>query len=491
MMKIFYILMILVLVIASCKENQPEPPQLPEPTELYKKYRNSVVLIQNSYYFKTTLDNGFEFYYTMENNTPVFFDTEEEAVKKVGTKYGTGFFISDKGEIATNRHVIYPDKGEELVGEWLNNYFSDIKYKINVAINENLTEQSKIVELYNEYYEILDYERRNSLIAEHSIKKNEALEFEKILAELNFNSENTTTELKRVFLGIAYDDTHVTSINDFNECVAIKKASEDLIDLAIIQLKNKNTPTNVVNIFSLDNLLNFDSLKLNDNVYMIGFNHGISLASTSNGIKSQFTQGTITQDPDINRILYSIPTLPGSSGSPILDKWGNLVAINFAKTGDYQGFSFGIPAIALSSLYKSHSHIVTTDYSTTRPNLTTTETTLSVVNYENIIHDFLQAEENRDFEIIYSYFSPKFSRYYDINTPNYSKIKNRYEHFWSFISNARNTIKSIDKINDYTYDLYTNFQYYHLKKETEFSVDSRVRFLFDSNGKIVEVYGVE
>jgi S1-C subfamily serine protease len=144
-------------------------------------------------------------------------------------------------------------------------------------------------------------------------------------------------------------------MNDFSECVALKKANEDEIDLAIIQLKNKRTPLNIKYTFSLNNDIKLEKPNLNDNVYMIGFNHGISLANTGNGIKSQFTQGTITQDPDINRILYSLPTLPGSSGSPIIDKWGNLIAVNFAKTSDFQGFSFGIPSIKLTALYNDSS----------------------------------------------------------------------------------------------------------------------------------------
>lgn len=474
----------LILFVLGCKKNPPEP------TELYNKYRNSVVLIQNSYYFKTSLDNGFEFFYTIENNKPVFFDEEQEAMQNAGISYGTGFFISEKGELATNRHVVYPNKENELVGEGINDYLNDLKYKIKKAINEKETEQSKLVDVWNEYYDYLDYERKTQLKEEYSTKKNDVLELEQLLEKLDFNPDNTTTELKRVFLGIAFDDTHVTSINDFQECVAIKKATEDEVDLAIIQLKDKTTPTKIKSTFSLKNQNDLDPLKLNDNVYMIGFNHGISLANTGNGIKSQFTQGTITQDPDNNRVLYSIPTLPGSSGSPIIDKWGNLVAINFAKTGDFQGFSFGIPYLALTNLYNDQSNIVTSQYTTTNTIVASDKKIVST-NYENIIREFLRAEEQRDFDKIYSFLSPKFSRYYDINNPNYSNLKNRYEYLWGFVSNSKNYVQSIDKINEYTYDLKTNYKYYNERKKKEFSVNSTVRFLFDSNGKVIETYGID
>ncbi|WP_055445533.1 S1 family peptidase [Lacinutrix himadriensis] len=479
-----FVLITLIFFVFGCKQNPPEP------TELYNKYRNSVALIQNSYYFKTTLDNGFEFFYTIENNKPVFFDEEHEAIENAGISYGTGFFISEKGELATNRHVVYPNKENELVGEGINDYLNDLRYKIKKAINEKETEQSKLIDVWNEYYDYLDYDKKIKIKNEYSETNNDLLEFEQLLEKLDFNPDNTITELKRVFLGIAFDDTHVTSINDFKECVAIKKAREEEVDLAIIQLKDKTTPTKIKNTFSLKNINGFEPLKLNDAVYMIGFNHGISLANTRNGIKSQFTQGTITQDPDNNRVLYSIPTLPGSSGSPIIDKWGNLVAVNFAKTGDFQGFSFGIPYLALTNLYNDQSNIVTSDYSISN---TTAESNKNIVsnNYENIIREFLRAEEQRDFNKIYSFLSPKFSRYYDINKPNYSNLKKRYEYLWGFVSNSRNYIKSIEKINEYTYDLNTNYKYYNERKKKEFSVNSTVRFLFDSNGKVIETYGIE
>lgn len=478
------ILLFLTLLTISCKQNPPEP------TELYNKYRNSVALIQNSYYFKTSLDNGFEFFYTIENHKPVFFDEEQEAIENAGIIYGTGFFISDKGELATNRHVVYPNKENELVGEEINDYLNDLRYKIKKAINEKETEQSKLVDVWNEYYDYLDYDKKTQIKDEYSTKKNDVLELEQLLEKLDFNPDNTTTELKRVFLGIAFDDTHVTSFNDFKECVAIKKASEDEIDLAIIQLKDKTTPTNIKSTFSLMNQNDFEALKLNDNVYMIGFNHGISLANTQNGIKSQFTQGTITQDPDNNRVLYSIPTLPGSSGSPIIDKWGNLVAVNFAKTGDFQGFSFGIPYLALTNLYNDQSNVVTSEYSTSNTIVASDKNIVSS-DYRNIIREFLRAEEQRDFDKIYSFLSPKISRYYDINNPDYSNLKNRYEYLWGFVSNSRNFVKSINIINDFTYDLNTNYKYYNERKEKDFSVNSTIRFLFDSNGKIIEIYDIK
>ncbi|MCW5521119.1 trypsin-like peptidase domain-containing protein [Aureitalea sp. L0-47] len=483
-MKKFLSLIGLTILIVSCKNP-------PEPTVLYEEYRKSVVLIQNSYYFHTSLDNGLDFYYNINNDEPVFYEDEEEAIQNAAIASGTGFFISKKGEIATNRHVVFPLEKSDIVGESINEYLNDLKYKIRKAINDKEIEQSKIVDLHNEYFDYLNFEERSELKDKYNTNKNEAIELERLLYELDFDPDNTKTELVRVFLGVAYDDTHVTDIDDYSECVATKKSLEDDIDLAIIQLKDKTTPVSVNRTFELNTLGDKEALSLNDPVYMIAFNHGESLASTAEGIKSQFTQGTVTQDPDQNKILYSIPTLPGSSGGPIIDQWGNLVAINFAKTGDFQGFSFGIPVLALNDLY-NNKQVASIDEKTviSRIKNEKVSTPKKALDYSNVIREFLIAEQKRDFDAIYSFFSPKFSRYYDITEPTFAKLKNRYEYLWGFTSNSRNYIQSIEKINNYTYDLKTNYKYFNERKGREFSVHSTVRFLFDSNGKIVETYGV-
>ena len=65
-------------------------------------------------------------------------------------------------------------------------------------------------------------------------------------------------------------------------------------------------------------------------LYMIGFNQGPTIELTNTGIKAQITQGYIRQNTDNIKIMYSIPALQGSSGSPVVNQYGELVAINFA-----------------------------------------------------------------------------------------------------------------------------------------------------------------
>ena len=86
---------------------------------------------------------------------------------------------------------------------------------------------------------------------------------------------------------------------------------------------------------------------------MIGYNAGPTLAFTNQGLQVQLTSGKITQEPDGSRILYSIPTMKGSSGSPVIDAEGNLVAVNFAKMIESDNFNFGIPLNKISNFLNS------------------------------------------------------------------------------------------------------------------------------------------
>ena len=83
---------------------------------------------------------------------------------------------------------------------------------------------------------------------------------------------------------------------------------------------------------------------------MIGYNQGPILAHTESGIKAQITQGNISQNTDDIQMMYSIPALQGSSGSPVLNQYGELVAINFAGISTTQNFNYGIKVNKLKEL---------------------------------------------------------------------------------------------------------------------------------------------
>ena len=125
-----------------------------------------------------------------------------------------------------------------------------------------------------------------------------------------------------------------------NPCVIIRTSEKQDVDLALIQLKDKHTPEDAY-IFAAEE--EPAPLEMGQQLYMIGYNAGPTLATTKSGIQVQMTSGKVTQLSDGQRILYDIATVQGSSGSPIIDIYGNLVGVNFAKLNGSDNFNFGIP----------------------------------------------------------------------------------------------------------------------------------------------------
>ena len=141
-------------------------------------------------------------------------------------------------------------------------------------------------------------------------------------------------------------------------CTVLRTDAEH--DLAVIQLKSQITPQGsyIFTIPSKDPLTHYTfgekiaqkfGNDKNEQIFMLSYNLGPQLAVTKEGIQAQFNKGYVSQSSS-EKLLYSIPTLPGSSGSPVFNAKGELVAINFAGVSGTQSFNYGVPVRYLRQL---------------------------------------------------------------------------------------------------------------------------------------------
>lgn len=344
----------------------------PTPEDLYKEEASGVVMVLNKFYYNASLPNGEHLYFTgIANDGSLIGLTDDvnEIKRNCGFLTGTAFFIDNNGSLLTNRHVASPTIDEAQVKRCLMNMVQYVKSLYDARLSELVTQ-----------YDALEAQKENCVTTDYwgntQVDQTQLSQIENEQEELQLQYTHLEQERGQINaqmnvanitihpicqLGIAYNDSYVMGEDDFlqtNPCNTLRISQDEDTDLALIQLRSEQTPrkchvfavngsnTNgnlFTQLFAKDKAPSPNKLKIDQTLYMIGFNAGIVLANTRKGIKVQMTSGRITQMPDGNRLLYSIPTMQGSSGSPVVDEWGNLVGVNFAKLNGSDNFNFGIP----------------------------------------------------------------------------------------------------------------------------------------------------
>ena len=345
----------LALILASCgpKEKTPE--------EIYEDQASGVVMVLNQFYYSVELSNGEMIYFSgMKGGELEDISFNEDSIKK-SMVFGTAFFVDEKGSLITNRHVVDPAIAQGEVKEYVHNLIAGLTAMAEYAQQQRIQQYKSLQEQiedntslnYDEYFGFYTTESaENEELREHQRRLEEdykeAQEYIEMFHSIDISELKIKTHCE---IGIAYHDTYVTSPNDFKPCVVVKTDQNEDVDLAMIRLKDKTTPSDKF-VFSLpkDEGKTFGptadergTIKLNQQLVLIGYNHGVQLAATREGIKTQLTTGNVSQQPDDDRVMYTIPVLTGSSGSPVLNTWGEVVAVNFAGLNGTQSFNFGIP----------------------------------------------------------------------------------------------------------------------------------------------------
>ena len=247
----------------------------------------------------------------------------------------TAFFIDEEGRLATNRHVAVPwedtnnDTGiaeslRQAYKEWLLDQLDvqDIQFLFTAGIVDAINKLQK-TEL-------------GRAVLNNSDNINQAR------AILN-TIMNSKVEIggKIDFITVGYPGNNYTHEDDFERCYVVAESGDKNIDIAILQMNNKKTPTDVLNgktkggknivILDPSKALEETLVPMKDQYCLIGYPQGLAwgLDDTSHSLEPSIRQTQCVKQPSRYNFELNADTYGGSSGSPVFDNNGNLVGILF------------------------------------------------------------------------------------------------------------------------------------------------------------------
>lgn len=306
--------------------------------ELYARYNHSVVMLLGIYHYEVSIgDLNIDAVnsYLLSKGAPAsaliptklmptkdgYADVSSysskqliEALDKKGMYGGTGFFISNDGQLVTNLHVVKP---------WL---FNGEGERLQRAFARWFTGH---VAVLNQIQRTTQY---NAYLSE--VKVQGVLDYVALIPH-----------------GEVFDADNI------NKCRVISAGEDINKDVALVQTISKRLPTSDCTIVNVKDSIDVsdDALTVGGHIYTLGFPLLTSLQDqqNENGIQLLARGGSITQILNEYQFGFDAASFGGASGSPIFNDEGMLVGILNAGVNTTQGFNYGVKAKYIKELLDS------------------------------------------------------------------------------------------------------------------------------------------
>lgn len=233
--------------------------------------------------------------------------------------YGTAFFISEFGELGTNRHIAVP--WEYLTDEQRLLIKLQMREKVNKLVGSHRKEQQESIS-QNTFMRAVGYE----------VEEKENDVWSVIMEELDKCEYVISGKFE--YLGILLPGNTFTTSVDLMACQVIAESGDAQKDVALLRLNNHETPLRIAKdrkFYRIENArLDETKLQISESLQTIGYPTGLQIGmELGNGeeLNPSHANATMSRKPDNNRFQMQTVAMGGQSGSPVMDADRNLVGV--------------------------------------------------------------------------------------------------------------------------------------------------------------------
>ena len=281
--------------------------------QLYNKYNHATVLVTAGYHLEAWADGEKLQSYYLDGRRPVAGDKTTHIT-------ATGFFISKDGYIATNLHVANPWTAVNI----------ETKNEIKRAIVELLTAAD------------LSWE-------------NSRLDQRKMAAKTQIQMYLQNIEIKGVldYIQIIPNGEYFQSKNTI-PCKVVATSSSLDRDIAILKTLDKQGE--LPKGCSFINIDKTSEVSPGEHVFALGFPYGPSLQDENQVLQVYSASGSVRQLEE-HSFVHDAVFKSGASGSPVFNKYGELVGVHHAELSVSESFQYAIKAAYIKQLLNQENRI--------------------------------------------------------------------------------------------------------------------------------------
>lgn len=262
--------------------------------------------------------------------------------------YGTAFFISQYGELGTNRHIAVPWESVKASSSEKFNIRMQMRDQVNEIIVGYRKEQSKVEA--QKVYLLVNYGI--------DIEESDDDKFYNTVMEL-FDKCDYEISGHFQYLGVLMPGHNFMTLSDLMSCQVIAESGSPEKDVALLRLNTPRTPEHIIKkgYYKIKNArLDETKLALSEQLQTIGYPAGLSIGlNMGNGreLNPTIYNTNMSRKPDNNRFQVQTVTMGGQSGSPVFDAKRNLVGVLFGMYSNTQ-ITYCCNIKHLVELYEKH-----------------------------------------------------------------------------------------------------------------------------------------